>query len=1111
MTAVREGMMVSVLRSLGAFAAFLAFYIFAGVFVLRYLTENGIVAVFWPPTGIALAALLLGGRRYIPVVFIGAFFVNQLAGARIVPGLIYAGINTLEGLVAWFLLTRVSKIDLALAHARDYFQIFLYGGVVAPFVGALLGAITLYLSALAPQDFWHNLQYWWMGDSLGVIILTPLLLIWRRRPTQTYTSRQWIEAAVGLSALVFVGQIVFAGWSFGALNAYGRGFIFFIFVSWAAMRFGRHATSLAIAILIIQIMVGLVAGRGYFAAESRSVMFGTIWLYMTAISVTGMALAIYIYEARLLNHQLTLAREHLEQVNALAHIGGWEFDIAENSMRFSREALRILDLPEDADPDLATALSFIDESEQAVHMARGQLAMEQGIGWDAEFALRTRSGRQIWVRSQGRPISENGRVVRLIGALHDLTESRYAQIALKKRELEFRRLVETASEGIWTIDEHGSTTFVNRRMAELLGYQPHEMLGTHFLEYIPAEWHGVATQQLQRRREGVSESQESVLLHRSGKKIWVMASTSPIRDEAGVVVGALAMISDISERKTIEEQLKQSEARYRQLVESSADAIVVHQSGFIVYLNEPAVRLLKAHDTGDLIGRNVLELVAPEFRTTVIERMKLVNGPGGHVPLVEEKFLRLDGTTVDVEVSASGTLFNGLPATMVVARDITDRKRAEAQIRYLGQHDILTGLPNRALFADRLAQTIAMADRHHGVFALLFLDLDHFKKINDSYGHRAGDAFLRQVAERLTGCVRAINTVSRQGGDEFIVLLNDLAHPEDAGTIAREICERLSEPFDIGEIRLHASVSVGIAVYPKDGSDADTLLRNADIAMYHAKGRGRNQYQFFSEELNRITQQRLDIELALRRAIAENQFYLVYQPQLNLQTGAIEGFEALIRWRHPVRGELSPLEFIPIAEESGQIAALGEWVLRKVLSDMPQFDAAGHDQLRIAVNVSALELRQTNFADRVLKLLEEFHVLPMRLELEVTESMLMEDTQLAAQSIQRLSSEGIKFAIDDFGTGYSSLSYLRTLRIHHLKIDRSFISDLAHDADDAAIVRTIIALAQNLRLKAVAEGVETQEQRDFLRNHGCEIMQGFYLSRPLELPAALKFLSDSVR
>ncbi|HNJ66689.1 MAG TPA: EAL domain-containing protein, partial [Turneriella sp.] len=220
---------------------------------------------------------------------------------------------------------------------------------------------------------------------------------------------------------------------------------------------------------------------------------------------------------------------------------------------------------------------------------------------------------------------------------------------------------------------------------------------------------------------------------------------------------------------------------------------------------------------------------------------------------------------------------------------------------------------------------------------------------------------------------------------------------------------------------------------------------------------------------------------------------------------------ALIRWRHPVRGELSPLEFIPIAEESGQIAALGEWVLRKVLSDMPQFDAAGHDQLRIAVNVSALELRQTNFADRVLKLLEEFHVLPMRLELEVTESMLMEDTQLAAQSIQRLSSEGIKFAIDDFGTGYSSLSYLRTLRIHHLKIDRSFISDLAHDADDAAIVRTIIALAQNLRLKAVAEGVETQEQRDFLRNHGCEIMQGFYLSRPLELPAALKFLSDSVR
>ncbi|MFZ5630632.1 MAG: bifunctional diguanylate cyclase/phosphodiesterase [Spirochaetota bacterium] len=1111
MAAGGQARIISLLRALGALTAFLAFYTFSGVFVLRYLTENGIVAVFWPPTGIALAALLIAGRRYIPAVFVAAFLANQFAGAKLVPGLLYAAINTVEGVIGWWLLTRWLKTDISLTRARDYFQIFVCGGVIAPFVGALSGAATLRLAGIAPQDFWHNLQYWWMGDSLGVIVLTPLLLIWRRRPANGYSAAQWFEAALGLTAMILVGQVVLGGWNLAGLNVYTRGFILFIFITWAAVRFGRHATSLAIAIIIVQIMIGLVNGQGYFANMSRVITFGTVWLYMTAIAVTGMALAIYIYEGRSLNRELLWAREQQEQVNSIAHIGGWEYDIADNKVRFARETLRILELPESSEPDLPTVLSLVDENERMVHIARGKLAIEQGIGWDTEFAVRTRTGREIWVRSQGKPILENDRVVRLIGALHDLTESRQARIALRRRELEFRRLVETASEGVWTIDENGLTTFVNHRMADMLGYLPEEMLGTSFLDYVTPEMRSHSLEKLQRRKEGVSEVHESALQHRSGRTVWMMASTSPIRDESGIVTGALAMMSDITERKAIEEQLRQSEARYRQLVESSADAIIVHQSGFIVYANEPALRLVGAHESRELIGRNALEFVAPEYRAMVIERMKEVNVPGGRAPLIEEKFLRLDGTTVDVEVSGTGTLYNGAPATMVVARDISDRKRAEAQIRYLGQHDILTGLPNRALFADRLAQTIAMAERHRSFFALLFLDLDHFKKINDSYGHRAGDAFLRQVAERLVAGVRAIDTVSRQGGDEFIILLNELAHPEDAGTVARGICERLSDPFEIEGVRLHASVSVGIAVYPKDGGSADTLLRNADIAMYHAKSRGRNQYQFFSEELNRITQQRLDIELALRRAIAENQLYLVYQPQLNLQTGAIEGFEALIRWRHPVRGELSPLEFIPIAEESGQIAAVGEWVLRTALADIPRFDAAGHNQLRIAVNVSALELRQADFADRVQALLEESRVSPARLELEVTESMLMQDTQLAAQSIQKLSGLGIRFAIDDFGTGYSSLSYLKALRIHHLKIDRSFISDLTHDADDAAIVRTIIALAQNLRLKAVAEGVESQEQRDFLRNHGCEMMQGFLLSPPLRFSEALEFLSSAVR
>jgi diguanylate cyclase (GGDEF)-like protein/PAS domain S-box-containing protein len=1099
------------LRALAALAAFLLCYVYSGVFVLKYLTQNGVVAVFWPPTGIALAALLSAGARYLPVVFLAAFLANHVAGADVVPGLLYAAVNTLEATLGWWWLIRWHKIDVTLTHARDYFQLFLCGGLLAPAVGALAGAATLHFARLTPQGFWENLQYWWMGDSLGVIVITPLWLIWRRLPAIAYRARDWLEAVAGFCLLILLGLIVFVGWDIAGLSSYARGFLMFIFITWTALRLGRHATSLAIAVIVLQIMIGLVSGKGYFAHPQKAVTFGTVWLYMSALAITGMALAIYIHEARALYRQLLRAREQQEQVSAMAHVGGWEFDLAERRLQLSAETFRILDLPENAAIDFAAALDFIDESERTVHIARGQLAIEQCIGWDVEFKLRTKTGREIWVRSQGKPVLENGRVVRLIGALHDLTESRQIQLALQRSELEFRRLVETSSEGVWTIDENGLTTFVNHRMADMLGYRPEEMLGTSFLDYVAPELRNPSLEKLKRRKAGVSEVNESALLHRSGRTVWVIASTSPIRDESGMVTGALAMMSDITERKSIEEQLRQSEARYRQLVESSADAIVVHQSGFIVYVNPAALRLVGASDVHELIGRNALEFVVPEEREVVLERMKVVNKPGGYAPLIEEKFLRLDGTTVDVEVSATATIYNGVTATMVVARDISDRKRAEEQIRYLGQHDILTGLPNRALLADRLAQTIARAQRHHSFFALLFLDLDHFKKINDSYGHRAGDAFLRQVAERLTARVRAIDTVSRQGGDEFIILLNELTHAEDAVTIARDICERLSEPLEIEGVQVHASVSIGIAVYPRDGDSADALLRNADIAMYHAKSHGRNQYQFFSEELNRITQQRLDIELALRRAIDENQFYLVYQPQLNLQTGAIEGFEALMRWQHPMRGELSPLEFIPIAEESGHIASLGEWVLRTVLADIPRFDTAGHNRLRIAVNVSAVELRQANFAERVQRLLEESRVSPARLELEVTESMLMQDAQLATQSIQKLSGLGIRFAIDDFGTGYSSLSYLKALRIHHLKIHRSFISDLTHDADGAAIVRTIIALAQNLRLKALAEGVELQEQRDFLRNHGCEMMQGFLLSPPLRFAQALEFLSSSER
>lgn len=1106
---MREFTRLPLWRKLIALSAFITAYLFTAVFALRYLTENGVVAIFWPPTGLTLAALLVTGLRFLPLVLIAAFTANWLSGAEIFSALAYATANTVEGLVGWLLLSRLREVNPTLERARNYFQILLYGGIIAPIVGALIGATAIYLAGVKSQNFLHNVQFWWMGDSLGVIVLTPLFLIWRTRPQLEYSYYRWLEAALALSLTILFGQIVFAGWSFFDLKNYAKAFIFFIFVTWSALRFGRHATSIILLVIIAQIMMGVTTGKGYFFSESdKTAVFGTIWLYMTAISVSGMALAIYIFEARRLNRYLSLAHTRLEQVSEIAKIGGWEFDVLEKKLHVSRETLRILELPENFEIDAEIGLGFIEENERAAHLARGQLALEQGIGWDVECALRTRSGRKLWVRSQCKPIQEGGRVIRLIGTIHDLTEWRQSQLALQEREVEFRRLIETASEGIWTIDENHRTTFVNKKMAEMLGYTPGEIIGTPFASYIDDEREKIPLAKPDRQ---ISEVTEITLLHRSGKNIHVLASKSPIKDEAGNLVGTLIMVTDISDRQRVQEELQRSEARYRELVDSLNDAIIVHQSGFIVYANEAAFRLVGAKEERELIGRNALDFVPPEYREMVLERMKMVNRPGGKAPPVEEQFIKMDGTRIDVEVTGRGIMFNNAPATMVVARDITESKRIEAEIRYLGQHDILTGLPNRILFADRMAQAIAMAERHKSEFALLFLDLDHFKKINDVYGHSVGDTFLRQVAERLSSCIRAIDTVSRQGGDEFTILLSELAHAEDAGIVAQKICDRLAESFVVEGISLHTSVSIGIAVYPKDGRTGEILLRNADIAMYNAKSRGRNQYQFFSEEMNLVIKQRVELEQELRKALAENQFYLVYQPQVNLQTGAIETLEVLLRWRHPQRGEILPGEFIAIAEESGQMPTIGEWILRAALSGLKAIDEAGHQNLNIAINASGTQLSRSGVTEGILRLLREYGIAPTRLQLELTESVLLYAAHDVANSIRSLSQQGVRFAIDDFGTGYSSLRYLKRPGLQYLKIDRSFIADLPRAADSAAIVKTIINLAHNLQLRTIAEGVETQEQYDFLRSHGCELMQGFYFSQPLEMPKLLEFLSSVMR
>ncbi len=483
---------------------------------------------------------------------------------------------------------------------------------------------------------------------------------------------------------------------------------------------------------------------------------------------------------------------------------------------------------------------------------------------------------------------------------------------------------------------------------------------------------------------------------------------------------------------------------------------------------------------------------------------------------------RRTGSTFPVELTVSEAQLDDRPQRIMVVRDITDRKLTQERLTFLANYDSLTGLPNRVLFRDRLAQAMARARRTGTPMALMFLDLDNFKVINDSLGHDVGDQLLRHVAEALKGCLREVDsvtrrssaedafTVSRLGGDEFTVIAEEVAGPDEAAQIARRILEVLERPVRMLETDLYVSASIGISMFPADDADLDGLIRHTDMAMYRSKAMGRSTYSFYSQELSAEVAARLQLENSLRRAHEQREFVVFYQPKAALATGEITGVEALIRWHRPGHGTVAPDRFIGALEDSGLILPVGAWVLRTALQQLAAWDASGLPPLNVAVNLSARQFRQEYLAKFVAQTLAETGIAPHRLELELTESLLMEDNEANRNVLASLAAMGVRVAIDDFGTGHSSLSYLKRFDVDTLKIDRSFVSELPHDAEDAAIATAVVAMGHSLNMKVVAEGVETDAQAEFLLALGCDEMQGYLLSRPLPAPQLTAWLARQV-
>jgi diguanylate cyclase (GGDEF)-like protein len=544
-------------------------------------------------------------------------------------------------------------------------------------------------------------------------------------------------------------------------------------------------------------------------------------------------------------------------------------------------------------------------------------------------------------------------------------------------------------------------------------------------------------------------------------------------------------VSQLNEKiKKLESRLSMSNSAFLNIVGKSLDGIVIlDKERMVVYTNYAAISLFD-RNIADLLGEP-LDLV---LRANVSSEINIPHS---------------DRSVSIAEVSMIETEWNNEPSYLVSFRDITERKKSEAVLTYMSQHDYLTDLPNRVYFEKKMSSAIRDAEENKEHMALLYLDLDNFKMVNDTLGHDIGDLLLKEVSHMLKASIRQKDTVARLGGDEFALILRSLRKPDYAATIAKSILEKLSDPLDLDGKKIFTNASIGIAVYPFGGKTATDLIKNADTAMYKAKNNGRSQYCFFSKELSELNKENLQIATGIRSALENNELSLNYQPIIDLKTSACFGFEALLRWNHPELGLVPPNKFLPAAEDLGLMKSIGDWVVKQALKD---YYGLKQDNLFISINLSVDELDGAKVADTILKSIKSLKINPQNIIFELTETSVMSKPEDSIEKLQQLSKLGVQVAIDDYGTGYSSLSYIKRLPVSLLKVDKSFVDDITPDSNDTIIVKSTIQLAHGLGLKVIAEGVESKEQFEFLQKHGCDYIQGFYYAKPMNLKALTAFI-----
>uniref|UniRef100_C6E953 Response regulator receiver modulated diguanylate cyclase/phosphodiesterase with PAS/PAC sensor(S) n=1 Tax=Geobacter sp. (strain M21) TaxID=443144 RepID=C6E953_GEOSM len=801
---------------------------------------------------------------------------------------------------------------------------------------------------------------------------------------------------------------------------------------------------------------------------------------------------------RLVSEQVERIRrreQQLSQAERITHLGSWEWNLESGETVWSDELYRILGLePESVAATFESLLRMVHPADRETMEKAVQQLRETGSALGIQYYRLLRAdGETRIVRGQLESVRDGSGRQTVIGACHDVTELKWAEAALRASERRFSKIFQATPDLLSiTSLKDGTILEVNEAFLRVLGYQRQEVIGTYAGElglWADSDQPAALLQQLEER--GEVRDIEVRLKGRNGRELEGLVSAELIEINGNPYL--LTLFKDISERKRLEED----RARLAAIVESSDDAIMaVDREGAITSWNAGAEKMF-GYCAQDMKGVHLSFLVSPEKKEQVTCLNDGIRSDGA-VTHCEVVHVTRGGSQIYVSLTMSPikSADGGIVGTSCIARDVTERTRMEEIIKHQAQHDTLTDLPNRKLFGDFLNLELAQARRNRKSLAVLFMDLDHFKKVNDSLGHAAGDRLLQAVAQRLKRCVRESDTVARISGDEFNVLMPDLTQTDDVGIVVGKIMGVFRTPFVLEGAELKVTTSVGVSMFPDDGDSAQELLQKADGAMYVAKQTPGNSYQFYNGEINARTVARQNMERRLREAVSKDELDLVYQPLLSLESGEIVGAEALLRWHHPEHGLLLPAQFLPVAEETGAIVPIGEWVLFNACRQMRLWQSQGFD-LSVAVNLSNREFHQPNFIDLAMRALSQSGLDPASLELDVTEKAIMDNPAFSLRNMRRLTDIGVAFSVDDFGVGASSLSRIKELPIAKVKIDRSFIRDILTEPNDLDVVSAVICMSHSLKMRVNAVGVESAEQLALVGSFGCDEVQGDLISRPL--------------